>query len=715
MSVRNKDKDHLQEHGGVELVTPLLSPTSDDPLRFWTDHPTENTLVDLHLFADGETENPTKGSWAGPFSGRPALIAELAVAAKARLTFATESTWRNYKFALRSFWRVFDQMESTTTSEGRALERLSSIRDLNPTHEAAAHQAKIDPTRFSIFVLLVNDSRRLLRLSPLPWTTPKPETPIRQSIPDDQAKALRIAIKRDWQRVMETWSRHDAIRRGEEPVLTPEQKSSDLASSIQYVEQNDILRRNWLHFEAVQKRTGVALPTPTQIFEGASKEALRYYHGIASSAMQAIVFPTVAEADIAFHMALAGSGWNPSTLILGVDATVPDRVFPHPKDQKQSVLALDEQNNSAENSDEVTMQGVKRRAGGRMQFCMGLKKNPASPPNIVAAYIERTAELRQQLRIDGEKSRAKLASMKLDGAPSAQIEHQFKHFQKLQQGIRNVWLYVEVSGKINWIDGKNWSRYRADTNDEKISYLDRVIGRLNFERTARGETVIPRVLPSDLRDIFARWVHTQSGGNVLAVMHALGHAGLKSTDGYLDNNIYSQENDETVRRFMTHLFAELQEGRIDLTILAQLVRHGPLTPAMQQRLTEYRQLMRSRVKVACADVKHPPPHVSPDHIAGTWCGTHRCLRRCPHARFLPESIDGIAMRVEELLVMSEQLPVETWLRGGFESELESGEYLLAELYPTTLVNDARAHWRRMIATAQHVVPGVGLIRPKEVA
>jgi len=246
-------------------------------------------------------------------------------------------------------------------------------------------------------------------------------------------------------------------------------------------------------------------------------------------------------------------------------------------------------------------------------------------------------------------------------------------------------------------------------------YIDRLIRRLNVQRVARQEAQISKVLPSDFRDIFARWVHIQSGGSLIAVMFALGHSSLRSTNVYFDNVIFSAENDASARRFMTHLFEELEEGRVDLTILAQLVRNGQITSDMQARLVEYRGLMRSRLNVGCADQKKPSHQISFRQVKGTLCGTHHCLRFCAQARFLPESLDGIAMRVEELMFMSDFLPFDTWRLGGFENELQAGEFLLADLYPTAAVDQARARWRDKMRAGQHVVPGVGILHSQEVA
>jgi hypothetical protein len=181
----------------------------------------------------------------------------------------------------------------------------------------------------------------------------------------------------------------------------------------------------------------------------------------------------------------------------------------------------------------------------------------------------------------------------------------------------------------------------------------------------------------------------------------------------VENNIFAAEADDTLRRWGTHLFNEIGRGRIDLTILAQLVRHGPLTPEMEERLKEYRRLWSSRVGVGCSDPRRPPDSVAPGHVAGRLCGTHRCLKQCPNAKFLPESLDGIAMRVEELMAMMDQLPREAWLRGGFEEELASGEMLLQELFPRDDVADARERWRQRITEGEHLIPGLGRIHQSE--
>lgn len=367
MSLRNKNKNHLKQHGGVELVEVSLAQQSDDPLRFWTQHPTENTIVDLRVFAQGESKNPRLhggGIWCGPFSGRPELIMELAPAIQARLTLAAAGTRDNYINTFRTFWRVLDQFEAEMEAEGRKVERLSSVKNLTHLHEAAAHRANIDVTRFGIFVGVIDDARHLMRLQPLAWSAQSFGVRNRQLIPQDQAKAIKIAIKQDWEKVRKAWARNDAIRRGDEPDTLSVWERQDVSIVRQYAERNDELRRNWRYLARIQDATGRTLPTPKQLADGVSN--LSASTGLETALMRSIAFPTVEEADIAFHAALMGSGWNPSTLITGLDATLPERIFQHPKDTKQNVLMVDAPEAKEEESDDVTMQGAKRRAGGRL-------------------------------------------------------------------------------------------------------------------------------------------------------------------------------------------------------------------------------------------------------------------------------------------------------------------------------------------------------------
>ncbi|MFO1305356.1 MAG: hypothetical protein U1F54_16640 [Burkholderiales bacterium] len=698
MSVGKKNKDHLKDHAGAALVAPAVALRGDDPLHFWTNHPTESAPFDLHPFADGEFKTPhpnQAGKWGGPFTGRPQLIAEIAPALEARCALLSPGSIKNYKRALRAWWRLFDNIENASVSGGQPIaQRVESLSDLNELHEAFAHRSGMRARLFIDFVGIANDARTLLRLPKLLWEPPSAAAPVRSLIPEDQAREIKTALKQDWERVKRTWTRNDAISAeaakrlsGETPSVLGEEEER-LLRNCQY-----ILRR--------QQETGRTLPAVEQ----RSDRNELWKNGIELILARSILFPTAQEADTAFHLALMNAGWNPSTLA-NLDGSSPTLVSEHPKDDKQIVLA-------AQQDEAVTIQADKPRARGKTQFCTGLKKHSSSPPVIVAMYHKRVEPLRVVLQNDYQAARAELERMQATGEEKKAIETQVKLVQRIWKGSRSVWLYVDRFGNINWLDGAEANRYEHKEMPGPVTYLWLVLEHLNARRAREGKAAIPPVTPSDFRDIYARWVYVQTGGNILAVMLALNHSSLRGTGGYLENNIFSAENDERARSLMTHLFDELERGRVDLTILAQLVRHGPLTPEMEARLAEYRKLMRSRVGAGCADPRNPPTNVAPGHIQGRLCGTHRCLKQCPHARFLPESLDGIAMRAEELLAMSDHLPRETWLRGGFQHEQDEGEALLADLYPPKAVTEARDKWHEAISSGTHLVPGLGRIASRE--
>lgn len=702
MSIEKKNKDHLKEHGGVALVPPAL-PKSDDPLQFWTNHPTQNTLVNLRTFADGEFEKPDfVTTWLGPFTGRPTLIAELAPALEAFCAMRRKSTPENYLSALRTWWRLFDAVEAAPSLDGHPIARVTSVADLCAHHEVAAHRQGIANRNFNIFIKIADAARTLRRLPALAWIPPERSEPIRQLIPEDQAREIKTALKQDWERVRKIWAINDKVRgeaerrtRGEPPAPLDDEEIHRLD--------------NWQYLQEIQRQAGVLLPSGQQLLGDWKSDSALVRRGLDRSLMRAIAFPTVEETDIAFHLALMNSGWNPSTL-QHIDATNPFLLGDHPKLEGQLVLTTEDDTAKADEGDEATLHADKPRAGGWTQFCTGKKSAPASAPMIVQAYLQRIGPLREILRQECQAAQAELDRQRAAGAEPKHINQKLRGIQRLEAGCRSVWLYVDREGQIAWI-GKNlsWNRYNKVGNNGVESYLDRLRARLNRRRAEQERPLIPKIIPSDFRDIYARWVYVASNGNILAVMLALGHRRIGSTVAYVENNIFAAENDEAVRRWGTHFFKELGQGRIDLTILAQLVRHGSLTPDMEARLTVYRQLMRSRVGAGCTDPRRPPPDVAPNHVAGRLCGTHRCLKDCPNAKFLPESLEGIVMRVEELMAMMDHLPRETWLRGGFDEELESGEALLQELFPSEAAADAREIWRQRIADGRHLIPGLGRI------
>ncbi|MEJ5152864.1 hypothetical protein [Comamonas sp. MYb396] len=691
MSIKKNNKDHvIQDAFKQSAFTPVVS---DNLLVFWTNHPQDNNLVDLRIFATGENEENRvvkRGAWQGPFTGRPRLIAQLASACQANCMLRSEGTVRALMVTLRCWWRLFDKIQkSHGFKESSDVIDLSSISEI---HVEFARRKKISLRSFSQFLTIVNDALKANKMPLLTWSAPASPAPTRHLISEDQAKDLKIALKQEWQTVRNTWRDND--------LIASSMSRDDFALNSILDKNKSFLLSNLEYFQKIQIKTGKLLPSGRELRDGRNHSFLAA-RGYFFLVMRGMVFPTLEEVDVAFHLALMNSGWNPATL-LNLDASSDELIFTHPKNADQIVLSA-----TGDSSKEVVMFASKSRANGKVQFCTGLEKNPNSPPAIVAALLKRVEGLRNILRGEFREACLKLENARESKLDQSVIFQHVKNVQRLKQGMRSAWLYVDRVGKINWLDGKGCLRYGP--KNKSVPFIKILLSKVNKTRRENGLIEIPAIRPSDFRDIYARQVYIQSGGNILAVMLALGHSSLKSTACYIDNNIFNVESDETARRFMTHLFHELNNGRIDLTILAQLVRYGTMTDIMRERLENYRELQRSRLGVACSDPRKPPSHIAPNHKQGGLCETQRCLKNCTHARFLPESLDGLAMRVEEILALSEKLPRETWLHADLETELEVGLGILNHLFESRKVSLQREKWRSLIRSGGHLIPGYGFI------
>lgn len=266
-----------------------------------------------------------------------------------------------------------------------------------------------------------------------------------------------------------------------------------------------------------------------------------------------------------------------------------------------------------------------------------------------------------------------------------------------------MWLYVSAGGEILWLAQRNSGGHRL--HGKQSTYLSVILDQINRERATRDKVPIPSVAQSDFRDIFATFLWLQSGGNLFVVMRLLNHARLTTTGLYVDNTILNTERDQQARTFLDHLFAELGKGRIDITILTHLQRHGAVTPEMEVRLQDFRALQRSRINVACKDPSHPPPEIQPKVNGRRLCASQRCLLCKPHAVILPESLPGVAMRLEELVAIQRAVSVETWLTSDYRQELSNGLDVL-KLFPADDVRQARVRWAQAIETGAHRIPGL---------
>jgi hypothetical protein len=674
MTIRTYNKDNFDnERAGRDSSLVLPLPVLDDPLQFWLYHPKENFLVDLRVFAEGFTEGSNKKKNSYFFTGRAQLIRQMLPFIKSALAGRTKYTMRNGIKAIRAWWRLFDEVELAGGEEG-VLTRVEDIRDISVLHLDVARRSGMTSDNFTWFLAIVNAALKELGIPVLYWDAfGRPS--INRNLPSEtQITKLRIALKQAWEAVRRHFMLSDSVRvDGYMPACVDEAE----------------MLAHWKYFSEKQREHGVALPSSQQLC--GEIDVRRFYRvtGVSLLSLRAAVYPTLWDADTAFHMCLANTGWNPGVLS-DLDARSSELfLYDHPYDKSRYVLV-----------------GTKARAGGKDQPVIGLWKTPWGPGPIIRFWLQRVKPLRDQLEAMLIYEREKYNEMSRAGVQGVELARQHSIVQSVEQGCRCIWLYVGKMGQIEWLRPNEPAMHGL--NCGQVAFLDLLVCRINQVRVTNGEVPIERVRPSDFRDIFSLYVWRQSGGNIFVLMRLLNHSSLRVTQDYVDNNILNAERDAQISRFLENLFRELGEGRLDITILAHLQRYGVVTPEMEVRLESFRALQRSRLGIACKNPLNPPPNVQSDARIGRWCTVQRCLLCRSNSIILPESLSGICMRVEELIVIQKSVSAEVWLNSDFPQELSNGLSALS-LFEADQVKSLRNHWAHEVYSGSHRVPGLRII------
>jgi len=684
VSIRTYDKNHLKKHAGVALaaLARIEAPESDDPLVFWTKHEKEPCEVNLHPFATGQTTHSriTQRKFIS-FTGRPRLILQLAPAVEENLMWAAKTSVNTFLDMLRNWWRILDAVEAEAAKAGQLMDRVEDVRGLTNVHSDFAHRRAMSRQYFTKFRGLVDLTRAALRVRPTFWESPEDRHTQKHIPPEDQLTALRFAIKRACRSALERWAQTDRLSQSATEPDDP--KEADLYRHVQYMRK-------------IQKQTGKVLPTSDELLDGVKNQKLNY-RGISLTTLRETVFPNHWDADAVWHLCLLNTGWNPSTLTT-LDVTK-KFLFDHFKDEPN-----DPHRRFVLTPQTYELVGEKDRAGGKEQIVIGQWKTQDGPGHLIKTYLDRVSPLRELLKQQLAEEKRRYEDMVREGAGYQACTTQFTQVKALEQGCRSVWLYVNQRGRISWTNGSNLSGF---IDGALAPFIDEVVHLLNAQR--KNEKVplppIPDVKPQDLRVWFATYMYRSSNGSILAVKKALGHSLLRTTVGYVNTNILNQEASDAARRFLNILVGELDAGRVDLTILAHLYRYGELTPEQEELLARARTLPRSRMNVACKDARHPPPHIRATN--GEDCDVQRCLLCLENAVLLPESVDGIAMRVEELRALQGFLPVQTWVEGRYDIELKNNLTALRK-FDLNQGLAARKKWADAIARGEHYVPGLPL-------
>lgn len=645
MSIRKYNKDHLKKHAVVMLAAPVRvdAPGSDDPLVFWTQHDKHPCEVNLHSFATGQRKSHViaGGKKFIPFTGRPELISQLAPAIEEALSYVAIGTVEGYMAALRQWWRILDAVEAAAAAAGQPMKRVEDVRLLTHVHSEFAYRNGIIRQTFGKFRTLVDTVRMALGARQTYWESPERPDVQKHIPPLEQRNALRFAVRRICRSTLETLEQSDGLNG---TIELPFRKSA---------------------------------------------------------------YPNHWDADAVWHLCVLNTGWNPSTLTT-LDATK-TLLTNHFKDDP-----ADPHRRFVLSPQTYELIGEKQRAGGKEQFVTGQWKTQDGPGHLIKTYLARVEPLRELLKQQLAQERLRYEQM--GNADYQALRTQFAQIKTLERGVRSVWLYLDRNGKISWIHDK--STRSGNVNGKQVAFLDEVVHMLNTQRATtnlrRAENredltsplaPIPHVAAKNFRLWFADYVYRASHGNMLQVKKALNHSRLSTSTGYTNTNILNQEASDAARRFLNIFVGELNTGRVDLTILAHLYRHGMVTPEQEELLAQARTLPKSRMNVGCKDARNPPPHIkaTPDQD----CDVQRCLLCLENAVLLPESIGGIAMRVEELRALQGSLPIETWVEERYDIELKNNLMALRK-FNLNQGLAARKKWAQTIASGDHYVPGLPL-------
>lgn len=667
----NNRKNRLPNsiNGPLVLVESLPAVTSvGDPLIFLTAHPTKSCLVNLTVFRDGTALQPREGAWrAGPFAGRPALIAELAPAIQDTLTPLAKKSVEQYLVALRAWWRVFDAVDSASP----AIPVVASVADLTDVHRRYALDKGMDRWVFNNFLRLADITRAALGLKRLYWVPPEGKES-RKHLPSRwQTDIVRHTLKHRWFAVLRRWAVADALRQRREP-LVGQSEQPEL-----YVEQTRLLA-NYTRFDAIVAKSGHPRPRMELLSDGTSMDVF-YARGFSVEDMLLGSYPDGEDIRGALHLCLATTGWNPAVL-LNLDANE-SFLEPHPKDPGRYIL-----------------RGIKDRAGGTEQVSEGLFKSQGSAAFILTTLMSRTAPLREQLKIDlhGCLGRLEMAASKRQETNALRQE-----IANLERGIRSPWLYVsKVTASILWLEDDNFAKAREDVTG---SYLGSLITQIN-QRQPKDRQV-SRFTATTLRKAHAAYIYRISGGSIFAVMKALNHRNPNTTAEYLNNTLLKEEHRKLFSTFGMALWDEIRtRGRVDPTILAKWSRDGTVTPEQRERLDTYRELLRSRIGVGCKDPLHPPSHIAPafNPDGKSTCPVHRCTLCFENAVILPESLPGLCKRVAELRYIRASMSVGPFLESSFSEELENTELALLA-FDKKEVQQLTEDWEHRIASGDHRV------------
>jgi hypothetical protein len=735
---RSPSKDHLQSQAGtLSLVGQQATDLRQtDRLVYWTLHPTKPHLVDLREFAEGKLEHGDAS-----YSPRRALIEQFVPAIQARHSLAAPRTIDTIKAGLRKWWRLFDSIEAEenrTNPQNALAKRLTSVLDLGALHGSRAVQSGMSPNDFHSFVVLADLTRLALGMKrPLHWQPPaKRKRKLVEVLPPEDIKAIYHGMKADWHNAVDRWSLTQQLisgvmsvgsAAGQFPLATPrygvakqvdaadqplrpEPSNSELVPSS---EEQVALVAGLRLWQATVDRLGHVDLLRQDLVESAGDQSLPVKAFNISEVAKAI-YPNGIDIRSAFHLCLAVGGLNPSVLLelrldLPEGLQIPDDLSsPATCDSQKRLWVLQYCPFLVQSpiDDEYYIEGWKNRSKSWVSRTYKWKQH-LTPGPVLVELIIRTWPLRVALNRRLEAARASMKKAIDEGATDDQANGLQQQVLDLTDAVRSVWLYRGMHF-ITWLTETDYSLVQP-----RQTYLQWVTCRLNEERRAQQKPEIASMLARRFRDSYAAWALGYSGGDVLAVMVALDHKRLGTTDGYLENTVVRTRIIKKYRLFAQALFGSLASGKLDATLLALETRYAEKAPEertrMALRLVEYREAVKSRYGVGCRDPYHPSKLADPTFDADgvNICTAHRCTLCHDNAIITPDAYPGLMLRLAELEIQEEGMPVASFVMSSLDAELQNVRTALLpmkEINPGLLAATV-ASFKHEIRTGGLRVPG----------
>ncbi len=627
--------------------------------------------IDVSDLALGKLESDNH-KWAGPYTGRPGLLRDLLPAIRVSHSHLTP-----YRItavcngAVRAFWRYLDRYEEWREKNGVQL-RIDSLAQLaasvvepwalpgpsgawKPAHPT--YQSEI--RRLIVGAVELAGGRSML-FAPLAQ---------RKATPKDTAteeEGLRIIrhLRQEVSKIFAEWRRADVLAKQGRDLLdiatanggtlpkgfetTEADAHATFRAFVKRVGSPTASVRDFNKFTINPERKSLPLWWPRHAISCDVRGTKR--GGIVSwNECQSGAYPTTVEVTTIALLALARTGWNPSTL-----------------------LALDYENwCAAYDEDHYWLHAVKERSGGARQYSISRRHQVTGTYQIVTRLIARGLPLRQAALSD--PSRLGL----------------------LQSELSSPWLGLNQTFNRLFV-----------ANAEKSGSLSRAmaIHVENVNKKLSDEERVRAVTPSDFRDIAAAVMYRDSRYNAWILMVMLGHKNISTTRAYGFRHSARQESHTQVASVVSDVFEQVRHSKKwDPALTRAKIEGITVSDDALARLDDYREV-RTYAGALCRNPYEPPSSIDPSHPkdgAARCIQGHLCVARaCPNAIVLNDSLSDICKMLAELEAKRLMLGVVRFATGSEQADMEYLRRTL-EQWPEESVQQNLAYWRSRISEGTH--------------